>query len=130
MSFCWVFVTSGLIEYALIVPKGKEKYWYAEYFIEMPGRWPVKDEDLAQEKYFWPIHWLKAISRYPHEQETYYDEKAIVTSEMIPLLTTPDGKYNSALVERCDDMTFRITQDERLVIYYRITPQYCDGEKK
>ena len=102
---------------------GKEKYWYAEYFIEMPGTWSVEGDDLYQEKNVWPIIWLKAIGRYPHEQETYYDEKTTVTSVMIPELTTPDDKYNSALVERCQDMTFRVTQDERLVIYYRITPK-------
>jgi len=123
-----VFVTSGLIEYALVVPQGKEKYWYAEYFIEMPGAWPVKDKDLDKEKYFWPIRWLKAISRYPHENETYYGEKKTVKSAKIPALTTPDGNYDSALIERCKDMTFRVTQDERLVVYYRITP-LCSSKK-
>lgn len=118
-----VFVTSGLIEYVLTVPEGEEIYWYAEYFIEMPGAWPVKKAELCMEENFWPIRWLKAIGRYPHEQETYYGVKTTVTSEMIPELTTPDGKYGSALVERCQDMTFRVTQDQRLVIYYRITPQ-------
>ena len=117
-----IFVTSGLIEYALAVPKGKKKYMFAEYFIEMPGAWPVKDKDLEQEKNLWPIHWLKAISRYPHEKGTYYGEKATVDIKMIPSLTMPDGKYHSALVERCEDLTLRVSQDGRLVIYYRITP--------
>ena len=116
-----VFATSGLIEYALVTPEGKEKYWYAEYFIEMPGTWPTKDEDLVQEKYFWPIHWLKAISRYPHEQETYYGEKKTVTAKMIPSLTTPDGKYDSALVERVSDLEVQ-TSDGRNILIYRITP--------
>ena len=121
-----IFVTSGLIEYELVVPEGQEKYWYAEYFLEMPGAWHVKDKDLEQEKYFWPIRWLKAISRYPHEQATYYGDKAIVDTIMIPTLTTPDGKYDSALVERCEDLTLQVS-DGRSVIYYRITPM-CSGE--
>jgi hypothetical protein len=121
-----IFVTSGLIEYELVVPEGQEKYWYAEYFLEMPGAWHVKDKDLEQEKYFWPIRWLKAISRYPHEQATYYGDKAIVDTIMIPTLTTPDGQYDFALVERCEDLTLRVS-DGRLVIYYRITPM-CFGE--
>ena len=122
-----IFVSSGLIEYVLEVPKGQEKYRYAEYFIEMPGAWPVKDKDLEQEKNFWPIRWLKAISRYPHEQTIYYGDKAIVDAKMIPTFITPDGKYDSALVERCEDLTLRVS-DGRLVIYYRITPR-CSGEE-
>ena len=34
---------------------GQEIYCFAEYFIEMPGTWPVKDKDLEQKKNFWPI---------------------------------------------------------------------------
>jgi len=117
-----IFVTSGLIEYALAVPKGKKKYMFAEYFIEMPGDWPVKDKDLEQEKNLWPISWLKAISRYPHEEETYYGEKAIVDIKMIPSLTTPDRRYHSAQVERVPELDTTVSQDGRSVIYYCVTP--------
>ena len=117
-----IFVTCGLSEYALPIPDDKELYCFAEYFIEMPGAWPVKDKDLEQEKYFWPIRWLKAIARYPHEKKTYYGDKTTVDTKMIPSLTMPDGKCSSALVERCEDLTLRVSQDGRLVIYYRITP--------
>jgi len=117
-----IFVTNGLMNYSLPVPEGKEFYQFAEYFIEMPGAWSVKDKDLEQEKNLWPITWLKVISRYPHENEIFYGDKAIVDVNMIPLLTTPDGKYNAASVERCEDLTLRVSQDGRVVIYYRITP--------
>jgi len=121
-----IFVTSGLMDYALPVPDGQEIYCFAEYFIEMPGTWPVKDKDLEQKKNFWPIMWLKAIGRYPHEQETYYGNKAVVDAKMIPMLKMPDDKYSSALVERCEYLTLRVTQDGRVVIYYRVTP-ICGG---
>jgi len=115
------FVTSGLMEYALNVPKGKECYCFAEYFIEMPGDWPTTDEALSQEKYFWPISWLKAIGRYPHEKETFYGEKKTVKSSQIPALVTPDGEYDSALVERVSDLSIQ-TSDGRNVLVYRVTP--------
>lgn len=117
-----IFATVGLSEYALIVPKNKDKYQFAEYFIEMPGAWPVTDEALDQDEYFWPISWLKAIGRYPHEKQTYYGEKKTVTAKMIPTLSTPDGLYCSAAVERCPEMDFHIPQDGRDVVYYRVTP--------
>ena len=117
-----ILVTSGLIEYALVVPKGKEEYMYAEYFMEMPGDWSLTNEMLDQDEYFWPVAWLKAIGRYPHEHETYYGEKKTITQKMIPELTTPDGVYHSALVERCKDINLYVSQDGRRVVYYRITP--------
>jgi hypothetical protein len=117
-----VFVTSGLIEYALVVPKTKEEYQFAEYFIEIHGQRFTTDKALDNEENFWPISWLKAISRYPHENKTYYGEKKIVTSKMIPSLITPDRRYKSAKVERVPEFNMVISQDGRLVIYYRITP--------
>ena len=116
-----VFVTSDLIEYALIVPQGQEEYMFAEYFLEMPG-WPITDEALKQEEYFWPIRWLMAIGRYPHENETYYGEEATITSEMIPELKTPDGRYNSAKVERVPALNMVMSKDGRSMVYYRVTP--------
>ncbi|MGL6195205.1 MAG: suppressor of fused domain protein [Thermoguttaceae bacterium] len=91
-------------------------------YIHMPGNWPVKDEDLGKIENFWPIVWVKAIGRYPHEKGTYYGEKKTVTSKMITPLVTPDNKPHSALVERCPRMMFYIPQDGREVAYYRITP--------
>jgi hypothetical protein len=115
------FVTSGLMEYALVVPKGKNKYRFAEYFIEMPGAWPVTSKDLERDENFWPIAWLKAIGRYPHENKTYYGEKKTVKSAKIPALTTPNGEYDSALVERVTDLDIE-TSDGRNVQIYRVTP--------
>ena len=123
-----LFVTGGLVEYGLTLPKHKEYLCYAEYFIEMPGTWPVKEKDLEQDEYFWPIRWLKAIARYPHEHVGYYfGKKTIVDTKMIPSLTTPDGKHDSALVERCADLSCRISQELRFVNHYRIAPM-CSGE--
>ena len=116
-----IFVTSGLIEYALVVPQGKEQYQFAEYFMEMPGSWPITSATIKQDEYYWPVAWLKAIGRYPHEKQTYYGEKRIVDSKMIPQLTTPDGAYHSALIERCSDIDLYVSQDGRRVVYYRVT---------
>jgi hypothetical protein len=117
-----VFITSELIEYALIVPETKEEYQFAEYFIEMPGKWATIEEALAKKENIWSITWLKAISRYPHENETYYGEKKVVTPKMIPSLKTPDGRYNSAKVERVPELDMVMSKDGRFVIYYQITP--------
>jgi len=122
-----VFVTSGLMEYALVVPKGKTKYRFAEYFIEMPGTWPVTSKDLQRDENFWPISWLNAIGRYPHENETYYGEKKTVKSAKIPELTTPDGAFDSARVERVSDLNIQ-TSDGRNVLIYRVTP-LCSSKK-
>jgi hypothetical protein len=116
-----VFVSSGLIEYALVVPDGEEEYQFAEYFIEIPG--DISSENgWKKEENIWTIIWLKLIARYPHENGTYYGEQQIVTQEMIPELKTPDGRYCSARVERVPELDMIMSQDGRLIRYYRITP--------
>jgi ankyrin repeat protein len=116
-----IFVTSGLSDYSLIVSQDKLKYKFAEYILEMPGEWEVTAKALEEERNCLPITWIKAIGRYPHENQTYYDEETKITTEQIPSLKTQDGNDYIADIKYDPNLDFIIPQDGRTIVFYRIS---------
>lgn len=72
------FVTSGMSDKPMNVPKGMEAYRYAELCIFLPTNWTLQvepyqttDEAFKDERNYWPIRWLKKLARFPHEYNTW-----------------------------------------------------------
>jgi hypothetical protein len=101
-----IFVTSGLSEYSLLVPQDKLKYKFAEYILELPGHWEVTSKALEEKRNCLPINWIKAIGRYPHENQTYYDVETKITTEQIPSLKMQDGNDNIAEIKYDSNLDF------------------------
>jgi predicted Zn finger-like uncharacterized protein len=66
-------VTSGMSERPMQAPPGAEQYEYAELVLCLPPTWQVSEEafKIDEERYYWPVHWLKSLARLPHEYETW-----------------------------------------------------------
>jgi hypothetical protein len=67
----WTLVTSGMSDRPMTVPAGAEKYRHAEVMLSLPPAWPLSQEAFKDERYYWPIRWLKLLARLPHEFETW-----------------------------------------------------------
>lgn len=63
-------VTMGLGAHSMNVPKKFKKYEFerCELVIDLPADWNIKSNE---EKWYWPIRWLKIIARCPIEQNTW-----------------------------------------------------------
>ena len=55
----------------MTTPEGAEEWRFAELMIRLPHGWPLDPESLEDERNYWPIRWLKQLSRFPHEFETW-----------------------------------------------------------
>ncbi len=72
-----VLVTSGMSDKPMNVPPGLEDHKYCELCVLLPKDWKIDgDAKLMQEvfkdeKNYWPVRWLKAIARFPHEYNTW-----------------------------------------------------------
>ena len=64
----YTLVTGGMGAYDMNIPEGFEGTPNAELVIYLPPTWNIKSED---EKDYWPIRWLKILSRLPIEQNTF-----------------------------------------------------------
>ncbi len=64
-------ITSGMSDRPMTTPEDVEGYDYAELSICLPENWKISDEDFKEEANYWPIRWLKYLSRFPHEYSTW-----------------------------------------------------------
>lgn len=64
-------VTSGMSDKPMNTPDGVENCDYTELSICLPEEWKILEEDFKNENNYWPIRWLKYLSRFPHEYNTW-----------------------------------------------------------
>ena len=64
-------ITSGMSHRPMKAPPQVATYQYAELMICLPPDWPLSNEALKEERYYWPIRQLKMLARFPHEYDTW-----------------------------------------------------------
>jgi hypothetical protein len=67
----YVLVTMGMGARKMNIPAGLEKYKLerAEIMVCLPSNWNL--DDLKDEKWYWPLRWLKILARLPCEKNTW-----------------------------------------------------------
>lgn len=76
----YTLYTSGMSERPMHPPEGSpERFYRAELMLKLRKEWKFKN--LKDERYYWPIRWIKQIARLPHEHETF----------VVPGHTIPNG---------------------------------------
>jgi hypothetical protein len=53
------------------VPPGAEDYARAELMITLPADWRLEQEAFEDERWYWPVRWVKKLARFPHEVKTW-----------------------------------------------------------
>ena len=66
-----VLISSGMSDLPMSTPKGYEDFSYAELTICLPAEWKISEADFQDEGNYWPIRWMKILSRFPHEYKTW-----------------------------------------------------------
>jgi hypothetical protein len=63
--------TTGMSEKSMIVPDGVNDPRYAELMIALPRGWKLSQADFKDERNYWPVRWLKLLTRLPHRYATW-----------------------------------------------------------
>ena len=66
-----ILATTGMSDRPMSVPEEGKSLQYAELLLCLPADWPLEQEQFTDEKYYWPIRWLKMLARFPHEYQTW-----------------------------------------------------------
>ncbi len=67
----WTLITSGMSDKPMKAPPGAEDFKYAELMLCLPANWRMGQADFNDERWYWPIRWLKLLARMPHEYDTW-----------------------------------------------------------
>jgi hypothetical protein len=63
-----VLVTSGMSATPMTTRAGADVAKFAELIVLLPESWPVGESD---ERFYWPIRWLKMLARLPYDFSTW-----------------------------------------------------------
>ena len=117
-------VTHGMGAHRMKVPKelGKYRIDRMELMINLPKDWDINNED---EKWYWPIRWLKTLARLPIEHDTWLGHYHTVPSGgpladnnnfVCIMLTLP-------YLHDVDAVFCELPSGDR-VLFYQMTPLY------
>jgi hypothetical protein len=67
----WTLFTSGMSALPMTVPEGAEDFRFAELVLQLPADWKMDQESFADERWYWPIRWMKQLARLPHQYQTW-----------------------------------------------------------
>lgn len=70
----WTLITSGMSDLPMTVPEGMADRRFCEVMLCLPRDWKTSAEDFKDERYYWPLRWLKILARFPHEYKTWFGE--------------------------------------------------------
>jgi hypothetical protein len=128
MADCQALVTTGMSDKAMTVPTGGEDYQFAELVMYLPADWPFGPETLADPNHSWPIHWLRRIAHYPHDNRTWLGEPdTIIANEEPPQPLAPNTRLSCFLL-RTEESEFDLLRlpDGRQVVFYTVFPLYTE----
>ena len=125
----YTLVTMGMGAHRMNVPEELAEYKLerAELAIALPGNWKLKREDLKNERWYWPIHLLKALARLPIASDTWLgfghtmdneEDFAKDTKLCAAILTGPQDTEDGS--EVC------ILPSGEEVNFYQVIPLYRD----
>lgn len=64
-------ITSGMSDRPMSAPPEADECRYAELMVRLPAEWRLSHDDFKDERWYWPVRWLKILARLPHELETW-----------------------------------------------------------
>jgi len=93
-----VLVTSGMSALPMTVPEGDPSAHYAELFALLPENWKMQHDAWRDERWYWPVRWLKLLARLPHEYRTWLGFGHTVPNGDPPKPFAPNTDLCSVLV--------------------------------
>lgn len=119
---CLTLFTAGMSVLAMNVPESQDRFARAELFIQLPADWAY--EKIEDVHFGWPVHWLRALAKYPHQNQTWLGGEVAIVDEDVFGFNIGSG-FDSMLV-LCEKEY--ATCDGSLVSVYRLFP-LCTSER-
>ncbi|MBE7452093.1 MAG: suppressor of fused domain protein [Kofleriaceae bacterium] len=67
----WTLFTTGMSDLPMTLPDDIPAPRFAELMLRLPASWTLAGEAASEERWYWPVRWLKLLARLPHEYRTW-----------------------------------------------------------
>jgi hypothetical protein len=91
--------TNGMSARAMKVPEGEtDAVRRAELLVLLPPEWPLTEESMKEDRFRWPIEWLRQIARWPFETDSYLRRANIIANGEPPVALAEDTTMTCLMV--------------------------------
>lgn len=67
----YMLYTTGMSARPMTKPEGAPGSDYAELSILLPPTWECNEAGFKDDRWYWPVRWLKTLARLPHDYSTW-----------------------------------------------------------
>jgi hypothetical protein len=99
-----VLVTSGMSALPMTLPEGLPFARHAELMALLPESWKLQQDAWRDERWYWPIRWLKILARLPHEHQTWLGSGHTVPNGDPPEPFAPDTSLCCMLLAKATSL--------------------------
>lgn len=121
-------ITSGMSDRPMTVPSGAEAFRYGEIMICLPPTWQLSEQAFKDEKWYWPVRWLKILGRFPHEYDTWLTWGHTIPNEDPPQPFADNTRLCCSLllapILAQKGFSELKIDDERTIRFYALVPLY------
>lgn len=94
----YTLFTTGMSDRAMTMPEGLDETPFAELMIRLPATWRLTQEDAGDERWFWPVRWLKTLARLPHQYGTWLGLGHTIPNGDPPRPVAPESPFVGFLI--------------------------------
>jgi hypothetical protein len=122
----WTLVTTGMSDLPMHVPDGVDAPRFAELMIRLPASWQVAKQVFDDERWYWPVRWLKILARLPHQYDTWLGVGHTIPNGDPPRPLAPATPWSGILIgppaSLPDDAQVATTDAGKRVQIYALYP--------
>ena len=126
----WTLITTGMSDIPMISPESVDGWDYAELMICLPEGWKFDEESLKDERYYWPIRWLKILARFPHDYKTWLSYGHTMPNGDPAEPIYQDGGFSCMMLMRPKTVStdfWRLQiRDDKIIHFFSLIPLYSD----
>jgi hypothetical protein len=123
----FTIITAGMSDYPMNTPEIYSHLRFAELLICLPPDWLFDNESLKDERYYWPLRWLKLVARTPHLTHSWLG-KGMVLGEAEPQPFAEGVPFHFLSLQTPLLFNPRISQCEisphEIINFYSMVPLY------
>lgn len=93
---------------------------YAEVLIYLPKTWPVDANALKDQRYNWPIQWMRQIHQFVKDGNVFVNENTFGSHEKI----APSTNFTSIMLLQSPGKIGRLVDRKRKIDFYEMIPLY------
>lgn len=121
-----ILFTTGMSAKPIKVPKGMEKYQFAEICVELPADWPIRGPKSQEPQNNWPMQWLLQVANYPHANKTSLGAPVTIIANGEPPAPLAPNTLQSCLLLTAELLEVNSSDKKRPreIAMYRMFPLY------